>query len=243
MAKKLKYTAPGLQQPDPPQSQLRRMMPSAGMIYKSNYQLMHSANREKRIANALEGIGHHLSPECIAHAFTDMFRAAVPLVRAVRAQGLSLWDALPWVQHRLNWARDLPAATFFELFTCLIQARHEWLMGNTPTPCRGEEGLTREIDVFRVSVGDCSEDVVEGGGAGGEYASWILIDAVFYNDLASGLYEGEDEDEDEDEGVESQDAEDEDKDKDDGEEFITDALGVVPEVVPPIKQTEKKDEA
>ncbi|KAI8947263.1 hypothetical protein F4801DRAFT_605665 [Xylaria longipes] len=234
MARKRKHTALRLPKPVPAQCNLRRMMPSAGMTYRSNEQLMHSLHREKCIADALEATGRRLSYENVAHAFTDMFRAAIPLVYTARAQGFSLWDVLPWVQRDIGWAQDLPTATFFELFTCLIEARHEWLKNPTPHRShRGDDWLPQEIDTFRRNVGDCPKDVDSDGG---DYVSWILLDAAFFNELAGGLDQEEEEEEEED--VKMQDAED-------GDEFIPYTDGVIAEVVPPMKRMriEKKDEA
>ncbi|KAI3335149.1 hypothetical protein F4824DRAFT_465947 [Ustulina deusta] len=153
--------------------------------YKSEKQLTHDVRRDKRVADALEAAGYKMLRRSVSHAFADMFRIASPIVSSAHSQGVSLWDILPLVQGEINWAGRLPEAIFFELFTCLIEARCEWQKNpETSSRPRDTNQFLCQIDAFRRNVGDCPKEVNHGGG---EHASWILVDAVFFNELAGGL--------------------------------------------------------
>ncbi|KAI0966664.1 hypothetical protein F4678DRAFT_269894 [Xylaria arbuscula] len=136
----------------------------------------------------------------ISGAFTDMFQVAGSIVHNGHWWGFDLWDILPLVQGEINWAQELPEAVFFELFTCLVEARHEWLK-TLPSPPRPRyfNRFIHQMDIFRRRVGDCrcAEDYHKG-----EPVSWILVDAVFFNELASGLELDDDEEYDDNETTE-----------------------------------------
>ena len=155
---------------------------------------MHDVRRENRVLDALESVGCEMVRRSVTHTFADMFRVAGPIVSTKRAKGHDLWDILPFVQCEVNWARKLPEAIFFELFTCLIEARHEWLKNlDSPPRFRDNDRFVYQIDAFRRKVGDCPK---EASHRRGERSSWILVDAVFFNELAGGLDVDEDEEED-----------------------------------------------
>ncbi|KAI0429529.1 hypothetical protein F5Y09DRAFT_356921 [Xylaria sp. FL1042] len=180
---------------------LRNAMPTTGMKYQSDERLMHHVRRDWRVADALQSVGYSMERRHMSRAFADMFRVAGSIVSTEHKRGVDLWDILPQVQQKINWARQLPEAIFFELFTCLIEARHEW-QKNTERPSRAADSdrFIHEIDAFRRHVGDGPRGASK---RGEECASWILVDAVFFNEMAGGL--DIDEDEDEDEGVEMKD--------------------------------------
>ncbi|TGJ79377.1 hypothetical protein E0Z10_g9397 [Xylaria hypoxylon] len=154
---------------------------------------MHDIRRDERVMEALEAAIHRKLYRSVSHAFIEMFRVAGPLVGSAHSQGLDLWDVLPRVQHEINWARNLPQAIFFELFTCLIKARNQWKKNPKLSHFSPENArLVREIDAFRRNVGDYPKDASRSG----EHVSWILVDAVFFNELARGFDVDEDEGED-----------------------------------------------
>ncbi|KAI1429639.1 hypothetical protein F5Y12DRAFT_415168 [Xylaria sp. FL1777] len=162
--------------------------------YQSEKRLMHNIHREKRVADALQAVGYKMVRRSISHAFADMFRVASPIVSTAHAECVDLWDILPRVQREINWARQLPEAIFFELFTSLIEARCEWQKNLAPSSqSRDNDRFIHQLDAFRRNVGDCPK---EANNRGGEHVSWILVDAVFFNELASGLDIDEDEEED-----------------------------------------------
>ncbi|KAH8168164.1 hypothetical protein CIB48_g1 [Xylaria polymorpha] len=237
MVGKRKHAAPEQPKLAPVQCRLRYMMPGGGMIYQSDERLMSNVHRDKCFVDAVEALGCPLSPELVARALTDLFRTAIPIVGEGRAQGYSLWDILPWLRHELDWGPMLPKSIFFELFTCLIEARQEWLENPTPYLSNtGHDWLPQEIDIFRYSVGDCPGDVES---SGGDFVSWILLDAAIISDAGRAYYQDENKEEDvEMEEVEHAKAED-------GDEFISYTDRVIEEDVPAVKRmrTEKKEEA
>ncbi|KAI1821580.1 hypothetical protein F4861DRAFT_518315 [Xylaria intraflava] len=168
-----------------PQSNLRHVMPTAGMRYLSQRRLMYSPHHEACVADALGAVGCQMSSSSVGLAFAQMFVIASPFVSAAHAQSQSLWDTLPWVQHELNWAERLSQATFFELFICLVKARHDGL--NNPDPSAGQvsghDVLVHEIDAFRRAVGDCPKEGQDGGDSP---TSWILTYATSYYQLVGG---------------------------------------------------------
>ncbi|KAI1305632.1 hypothetical protein F5Y03DRAFT_147271 [Xylaria venustula] len=194
---------------------LRRVMPTVGskpcfssawspidpalipnlVKYQSRERFMHHVRRDWCVADALNTAGYKMEHRPIRSAFADMFRVASPIVSKGHSRGFDLWDILPRVQRKIDWARRLPEAVFFELFTCLVQARHEGqLTMQSPSRPRHHDRLINQIDVFRWRVGDCRN---AGYYCGGESISWILVDAVIFNELASGL-ELDDDNEDDD---------------------------------------------
>ncbi|KAI0534935.1 hypothetical protein GGR58DRAFT_519844 [Xylaria digitata] len=173
---------------------LRAGLPAVGMTYRSGERLMHDTDRDKRVAELLQAAVRQRLYPSINHAFTSMFRVASPLVSKAHSQGLDLWDALPLVQGKIGWARNLPQPIFFELFTCLVEARDAWQRNSKSYSWTCEsDPLVREIDTFRQTVGDGPKSPYS---RNGEHMSWILVDAVFFNELASGFNINEDEDED-----------------------------------------------
>ncbi|KAK5631112.1 hypothetical protein RRF57_006827 [Xylaria bambusicola] len=181
---------------------LRSAMPTVGMKYQSEKQLMHDVRRDAQVANSLKSVGCEMVRRSVAHNLADMFRVASPIISTAHAKGIDLWDILPLVQREINWTRFLPEPIFFELFTCLIEARHQWQKNlHSPPPYRGNDRFIHEIDAFRRNVGDYPKDANH---RRGKHASWILIDAVFFNELAGGL----DIDKDEESHVEAQDVAD-----------------------------------
>ncbi|KAI1284722.1 hypothetical protein F5Y07DRAFT_393690 [Xylaria sp. FL0933] len=170
-------------------------MPTTGMKYQSERRLMHHVRRDWRVADALQSVGYSMERRHISRAFADMFRVAGPIVSTEHARGVDFWDILPQVQKKINWARRLPEAIFFELFTCLIEARHEW-QKNTESPPRtpDHDRFIHEMDAFRRHVGDGPKTPRSRDEE--EFASWILVDAVFFNEMAGGFDSDEDEDED-----------------------------------------------
>ncbi|KAI0805866.1 hypothetical protein GGR55DRAFT_653760 [Xylaria sp. FL0064] len=177
----------------PDRCYLRSAMPTTGMKYQSERRLMHHVRRDWRVADSLQSVGYSMERRHISRAFADMFRVAGPIMNTDHARGVDLWDILPKVQKKINWARRLPEAIFFELFTCLIEARHEW-QKNAECPPRtpDHDRFIHEIDAFRRHVGDGPRGPSNRGEE--EPASWILVDAVFFNEMAGGFDEDEDED-------------------------------------------------
>ncbi|KAI0525399.1 hypothetical protein F5B22DRAFT_642416 [Xylaria bambusicola] len=169
----------------PVTSCLRGVMPTAGLRYQSEKQLMYDVRRDAQVANSLESTGCQMVRRSVAQTLADMFRVASPIVRTAHMKGVDLWDILPLVQREINWARLLPEATFFELFTCLIGARQHWLKNiHSPPRSRESDRFIHEIDAFRRNVGDAPKDANH---RREEHTSWILIDAVLFNELAGGL--------------------------------------------------------
>ncbi|KAJ3578660.1 hypothetical protein NPX13_g1901 [Xylaria arbuscula] len=191
----MKLPAPKVARLSPTErNSLRSVTPNVGMKYQSDSRLMHDVRRDNRVLEALESVGCDLVRRSVTHAFEDMFRVAGPIVGTKHAERIDLWDILPLVQREINWAKKLPEAIFFELFTCLIEARHEWLKNlSSPPRARDNDRFIHQIDAFRRRVGDCPKETNH---RRGDHASWILLDAVFFNELAGGLDLEEDEEED-----------------------------------------------
>ncbi|RWA12753.1 hypothetical protein EKO27_g2399 [Xylaria grammica] len=222
--------------PSTVRTHLRSVMPYIGMRCQSEERLMHDVRRDKRVADALEVAIQNKLCRSASHAFFLMFRAADPIVGKAHAQGFDLWDILPSVQRNTYWARELPEAIFFELFTCLVEARHEWLKNAKPSRRPTEDSsLVRGIDTFRRNVGDCPKGAK---GYNREDMSWILVDAVFFNELARGFHIDEDEDED----IEMQDIHDGGRAKrdEDVSDTDTDIDAAVARVTPRMEQMEIK---
>ncbi len=149
---------------------------------------MHNQRRDKRVACALKAAGYEITRSAITKVLVHMFQTATPIVTEARAKQEDLWDVLPRVQSQIDWARELPQPIFFELFVGFIEARCEWEK-NPEFPYDRYElynPAVLELIAFRTSVGDCDSNNM----------SWILTDAVFFNELARGLGIDEDEDED-----------------------------------------------
>ncbi|KAJ8133342.1 hypothetical protein O1611_g281 [Lasiodiplodia mahajangana] len=165
---------------------LRRLVPTSGMKYQSWRKLMHSRRRDKRVADALKAAGYEMKHAVITRVLVNMFRTATPIVAEGRANGEDLWDILPRVQLQIDWARTLPQPVFFELVACFVEARHEWEKAPVYPFDYYElyNPMVLELIKFRKSIGDY--------GPGG--SSWVLVDAVFFNELARGFNIDEDED-------------------------------------------------
>ncbi|KAI3321832.1 hypothetical protein HD806DRAFT_523761 [Xylariaceae sp. AK1471] len=173
----------------------RSIMPKAGMKYKSLCRVMHSTRRDQRVASSIAAARYELTPTSVSLLLARMFEIAAPIVVESHAKGEDLWDALPWVQHKIDWAERVPQAVFFEFFCCLVEARHEWEKEPTYPFFRYDQydPAVRALVEFRRAVGDGSREDKE---EGSNDVSWVLIDAVFFNDLARGYAIDEDEDED-----------------------------------------------
>ncbi|KAI1108069.1 hypothetical protein F5Y14DRAFT_445764 [Nemania sp. NC0429] len=171
------------------------------VTYASKYLLMHRKRRETRVTQALLDAGFEISTDGLCEAFVPMFQIATPIFIDARAEGQSLWDMLPEVKRELSWARLLPDAVFFEFFTLLVKARFDWEKRPLPPFFNYDQysSLVLELIRFRKAVGDCPQD---DGLTSSDYVSWILTDAVFYNELAGGWYEDEDEEANEEEAEE-----------------------------------------
>ncbi|KAI0392842.1 hypothetical protein F5Y17DRAFT_434903 [Xylariaceae sp. FL0594] len=126
-----------------------------------------------------------------------MFRAATNVFVAAREKNATLddddeeqdlWDMVSTLQAQLPWVQQqhVPEAVFFEFFTCLVKARAEWELNPTYPYDRWDEydPAILELIKFREAVGDR-----------GSETSWILTDAIIYNEMADGLGEGEEEEE------------------------------------------------
>ncbi|KAI0472526.1 hypothetical protein F4859DRAFT_522423 [Xylaria cf. heliscus] len=169
-------------------NKLREILPKSGMKYLEKSRIMSRQSRDKQVSNALTSSGYELSTTGIHQAFAPMFQIAVPIFIDARAEGKDLWDILPIIQRKLDWARRLAESVFFELFTRLVEARCRWEQKPVPpffdyhqyTP------LVIKLVQFRKVVGDCPQ---EDSLSGPEYKSWILADAEVYNVLAGGIYE------------------------------------------------------
>ncbi|KAI0973786.1 hypothetical protein F4678DRAFT_459273 [Xylaria arbuscula] len=166
---------------------LRYILPKAGMTYQSPHTLMHNKRRDKRVADALRTAGYDITGPTITEVLVHMFQTATPIFTS-RAENEDLWDVLPRVQTQIDWARSLPQAIFFEFFVCFVEARCEWEKNPTYPHYMFDlyDPAVRELVTFRTSVGDSVAS----------HVSWILTDAVFFNELARGLGIDEDEDED-----------------------------------------------
>ncbi|KAI1271189.1 hypothetical protein F5Y07DRAFT_404675 [Xylaria sp. FL0933] len=165
----------------------RRALPASGMKYQSTSRLMHSNRRDKRVTDALKAAGYEITRAAITEVLAHMFQIATPIVTSARAENEDLWDVLPLVQSQLDWAHKLPEPIFFELFVCLIEARHKWEK-EPEFPYERYELYNKavlELIEFRKSTGDY----------GANSGSWILTDSTLF-DLARGLDSDEDEDED-----------------------------------------------
>ncbi|KAJ3568214.1 hypothetical protein NPX13_g6498 [Xylaria arbuscula] len=179
---------------------LRLSLPESGMKYESSHRLLHNDRRESRVADALRAAGYEITPASITEVLIHLFKTATPLVVKGRADGEDLWDILPLVQKEIDWASKVPEATFLEMFVCLIEARCQWEKNPVYPFDRYElyNAAVLALIAFRTAVGDCN--IV------GE--SWIVTDAVFFNELAEGF----DIDDDEDEDVDMNDSDDEEVD-------------------------------
>jgi hypothetical protein len=186
--------------------QLRAVVPSSGskflsiqnivfdsnpflVKYQSRHRLMHNHRRDKRVTDALKAAGYQITRAAITAVLMNMFQTATPIVAAAHARGEDLWDSLPRVQLELDWARNLPEAIFFELVVCFVEARYEWEK-NPVYPFYHSElynPAVCELVTFLKSIGDY----------GTNNGSWVLTDAVFFNELARGFSVDEDENEDE----------------------------------------------
>ncbi|TGJ82734.1 hypothetical protein E0Z10_g6035 [Xylaria hypoxylon] len=190
---------------------LRRVMPEAGMKYQSSKRLMHHIRRDKRIGDALQASGYEITRHVITQVLANMFHTATPIVAAGYANGEDLWDMLPRVQRQIDWAQDLPESIVFELFVCLIEARHEW--EKKPQYPYYEYRLYNpavlELVAFRTAIGDY----------GANHVSWVLTDAVFFNELARGL-----DDDDEDEYVTFGDTDNDECQKENQDPMVTDVI-------------------
>ncbi|KAF2970356.1 hypothetical protein GQX73_g3233 [Xylaria multiplex] len=195
MARRLRELRSGKpRKPTTTRSYLRSGLPAMGMTYRSEERLMNDTLRDRRVGEALQAATYQKTHRSVSHAFANMFRVASPIVSKAHSQDLDLWDALPLAQHEISWARNLPQAIFFELFTCLIEARQTWQMNPKPYSWPSEsDPLVCEIDAFRKTVGDGPKNPCS---CHGDHTSWVLVDAVFFNELASGFNINEDEDED-----------------------------------------------
>ncbi|KAI0098066.1 hypothetical protein GGR51DRAFT_565955 [Nemania sp. FL0031] len=166
---------------------LRCLVPKFGMKYSSWNKLMHNRRRDKRVSDALLAAGYKMEGKVITQILVNMFRTATPIVIEGRANGEDLWDILPRVQLQIDWARTLPQPIFFELVVCFVEARHQW--EKEPVyPFDYYEmynPAVLELITFRKAIGDY--------GPGG--SSWVLVDAVFFNELARGFNIDEEEDE------------------------------------------------
>ncbi|KAI0205549.1 hypothetical protein F4808DRAFT_472233 [Astrocystis sublimbata] len=172
------------------QSKLRNVMPKSGMIYRDKIRLTHRRRRDEQIANALLDSGYTLCSSDLCRAFTPMFQLATPICIKGRAEGKDLWDMLPLVQRKLDWACTLGESVFLELFTQLIEARTRWEQKPT-TPYFDYDkyyDVVLELIKFRKAVGDCP---LEDSLVPQDNTSWILTDAGVYNELAGGLYKDE----------------------------------------------------
>ncbi|KAI1433151.1 hypothetical protein GGR50DRAFT_705686 [Xylaria sp. CBS 124048] len=172
---------------------LRRVLPTAGMIYPEGDVLLHSVSRDKKVYRALRATGCRATTSSVQSAFVRMFQLATPICIKGRAEGKSLWDMLPELKGKLDWGRRLAEAVFLGIFTRLVEARHRW--EENPLPPFADHSkysaLVLEIMRFLEAVKDCS-----GNGSRGRptLTSWILTDAMIYNELAGGKYLSEDED-------------------------------------------------
>lgn len=94
------------------------------MTYREKNRVLHQTRRDKQVENALRDTGYDLSAAGLRRAFLPMIQLATPIFIDARAKGKDLWDMLPVVQQQLDWARRLGESVFFELFTCLVEARY-----------------------------------------------------------------------------------------------------------------------
>ncbi|KAI1120673.1 hypothetical protein F5Y10DRAFT_272850 [Nemania abortiva] len=157
---------------------LRKVAPKAGMAYQSQYRIMHRESHDEIVVNALRDAGYQLSAKDFHRAFVPMFQIATPIFINARGTDDDLWDMLEKLEGELDWARAIPNTVFFELFTSLVEAHP----------------LVVELVQPRKAVRDCpQEDGIERP----DCDSWILTDAVIYNEIAGGF----DDDEEEDEGM------------------------------------------
>ncbi|KAI0502721.1 hypothetical protein F5B22DRAFT_632282 [Xylaria bambusicola] len=156
--------------------------------YQAPYRLMHKSRRDKRVFDALKATGHEIKPAILTEVLMQLFKTATPLIKKGRDNGDDLWDILPLVQSEIDWASKVPQAVFFEMFVRLIEARCEWEKNPEYPYYRYDlyNPAVLALIAFRKSVGD--------HGTVGE--SWIVTDAVFFNELARGFDIDEDEDED-----------------------------------------------
>ncbi|RWA07592.1 hypothetical protein EKO27_g7514 [Xylaria grammica] len=169
-------------------AKLRYLVPESGMKYQSSGRVMHHIRRDKRVVDALRAAGYQLTRPVITRVLVNMFQIAAPIVAAGRAEGEDLWDILPRAQREIDWAQNLPEPIVFELFVSLIEARCEWEK-NPEYPYYKFElynPAIRELVAFRTTIGDYGTNNV----------SWVLTDAVFFDELARGLDIDDDEDED-----------------------------------------------
>ncbi|KAI1120211.1 hypothetical protein F5Y10DRAFT_283480 [Nemania abortiva] len=163
---------------------LRGLVPKAGMKYQSDSRLMHHTRRDKRVADALRAAGYEMEHPAITQVLVNLFRTATPLVTEGRANQKDLWESLSLVQLQIDWARGLPGPIFFELFVCFVEARHMWEKEPDDPFYRYEphNPAVLELITFRESVGNYHADGT----------SWVLTEAIWFNELARGYDEDED---------------------------------------------------
>ncbi|CAJ2506749.1 Uu.00g079350.m01.CDS01 [Anthostomella pinea] len=169
-------------------------LPRTGLTFLGYSQVTNSPHRDADIANALRRAGYRLNKEGTTRAFLPMFQLAAPIINAGGAG--DLWDVLEAVRTQIDWARGkrVSGSAFFELFTRLVEARHEWKKHPVYPNYMFEkyDALTLEIIKFRLAVGDCESDQ-EGDPRPEDENSWISGSAYLYNVLAGGMDSDEDE--------------------------------------------------
>ncbi|KAI1437292.1 hypothetical protein GGR50DRAFT_692340 [Xylaria sp. CBS 124048] len=164
------------------QGHLRPAMPETGMRYRSKDHLTYDPEDENSIAAALKVAGCDITSTAdVSKHLAQIFKKATPFMSLVTRQHMSLSQTLPWVQGEFAWARLVSENSFFELFVCLIAARHEGLKTLAPEADKtGGNVLVKAIDCFRRGVNDCPEEgeIVSEG-----YTSWILAAAEAHYQL------------------------------------------------------------
>ncbi|KAI1176504.1 hypothetical protein F4777DRAFT_597636 [Nemania sp. FL0916] len=158
---------------------LRAAFPKSGLTYQSPFRVLHHQRRDKQVCDALLAAGYEITGPVITQLLINIFRIATPIVLS-RASGESLWDVLGRVQRQIDWARGLSHTIFFELFTCLIEARYRWEKQPTEPYMNFElyNPAVLELIGFLDDVGDHAWD---------RRSSWILADAIIFNEMARGL--------------------------------------------------------
>jgi hypothetical protein len=88
-----------------------------------------------------------------------------PLTVEARAAGGDSWNVPSDVQRQLDWGSQVPEAVFFELFTALVEARHEWEKKPAYPFFKNEEydEIVLEPVTFRKAVSDCQQEDQEDG--------------------------------------------------------------------------------
>ncbi|KAI1145656.1 hypothetical protein F4825DRAFT_457286 [Nemania diffusa] len=204
---------------------LRQALPGLGMKYQSSHRLMHTKHREKLVTRALKDAGYQIKRATITTVLVNMFRMAAPIVAAARANGESLWDSLSRVQLEIDWARNLPETIFFDLVVRLVEARHEWE--------KAPQYPFYEYELYNPAVRELVTFLQEIGDYDVNHGSWVLTDAVIFNELARGW----DIDEDEYQDVVMQDYNPEANANSDGNEDPT-----VADIIPPLAKMEIDEE-